>query len=297
MLADLLADERFEIAFVVTNPDKKFGRKQELIASPVKILTEKNNIAIFQPEKIRNNTEFLEAIDGYKCDYFVVVAYGKILPKILLDMPKNMPINVHGSILPKYRGASPIQSALLEGETETGVTIMHMSEGMDEGDMILMEKIAISEDETSATLFEKFGKISGAALIDGIIGLENGELSRIPQKNEDATYCKKIEKEDGKIDFSETAKKIYQKYQAYTPWPGIFAYYNDKRVLFETISYSSEKTEFAPGKIYKNSDGKIAIACGEGCIFPEILKMEGKKSQNIADFVNGNKEFLGGEFV
>lgn len=140
----------------MTNPDKLFGRKQELISSPVKIFAKKNNIKIFQPEKIRNNTEFLDEISAYNCDYFVVVAYGKILPKALLDIPKKMCINVHGSILPEYRGASPIQSALLDGKNETGVTIMQMSEGMDEGDMILIEKIAISEDESAATLFEKF---------------------------------------------------------------------------------------------------------------------------------------------
>ena len=169
VLRGLLENENFSVEFAVTNPDKKFGRAQTLIASPVKQLAESYKIPVFQPEKIRNNTEFLEKIAEYQCDYFVVVAYGKILPKELLEIPKKMCINVHGSILPKYRGASPVQSALLNGEKETGVTIMQMSEGMDEGAMICVSKIAIASDETTATLFEKFAEISPNALIDGIL--------------------------------------------------------------------------------------------------------------------------------
>ena len=169
VLRGLLENENFSVEFAVTNPDKKFGREQTLIASPVKQLAESYKIPVFQPEKIRNNTEFLAKIAEYQCDYFVVVAYGKILPKELLEIPKKMCINVHGSILPKYRGASPVQSALLNGEKETGVTIMQMSEGMDEGAMICVAKITISPNETSVSLFKKFAEISPNALIDGIL--------------------------------------------------------------------------------------------------------------------------------
>ncbi len=162
-----------EVVFVVSNPDKPFGREQTMKPTPVKELALHNNIPVFTPEKVRNNTEFLDTIRAYDCDYFIVVAYGKILPVELLEIPKKMCINVHGSILPKYRGASPIQSALLHGETETGVTIMQMSEGMDEGDMIFVEKIQIREDETSETLFQKFAEISGKTLIEAILNLES----------------------------------------------------------------------------------------------------------------------------
>lgn len=146
-----------------------------------------------------------------------------------------MCINVHGSILPKYRGASPIQSALLHGEKETGVTIMRMSEGMDEGDSILVEKILLAEDETAGSLFEKFEDISGKTLVSAIRGLESGDLHPIPQNHAEATYCTKIEKEHGLVDWSLPSEELYHKWQAYTPWPGIFTHYEGKRLLLEKV--------------------------------------------------------------
>lgn len=292
VLLDILQDERFEVMFVVSNPDKPIWRKQILTPSPVKSLAEQKNIPTFTPLKIRWNTEFLETINAYECDYFVVVAYGKILPTEILEMPKKMCINVHGSLLPKYRWASPIQSALLYGEKITGVTIMQMDEKMDEWDMIVKQEISISTDETSATLFEKFEKISGSTLIDGIIWLESGKYSLEKQDHSQATYCSKISKEDGQVNFSESARTIYNKWQAFTPWPGIFTFYNGKRILLEKISFSSEKTFLPIGSVGVNEANKVFINTSEGVIFPEIIKMEGKKSQNITDFINGNPDFL-----
>lgn len=153
------------VEFVVTNPDTPYGRHQETRKSPVKIIAETYLIPLFTPEKIRNNDEFLYEIRSFTVDYFVVVAYGKILPQDILNLPKKMCVNIHGSILPQYRGASPIQSALLHGEKETGVTIIRMTEGMDEGDILMIDKIQIAPDETSGTLFEKFAQISGKTLI------------------------------------------------------------------------------------------------------------------------------------
>lgn len=154
-----------------------------------------------------------------------MVAYGKILPKELLDIPTKMCINVHGSILPKYRGASPIQSALLHGEQETGVTIMRMSEGMDEGGILKIRHIKIGDDETSGTLFDKFAEVSGPTLIQALLELEHGGITPLPQDASQATYCKKIEKEDGLVDWSRSAQTIYRQWQAYTPWPGIYTIY------------------------------------------------------------------------
>lgn len=293
VLADILESDFCQVEFVVTNPDKPFGRKQELRPSPVKLLAEKNFLKIFQPVKIRNNAEFLAEISAYNCDYFIVVAYGKILPKELLDIPKKMCINIHGSLLPAYRGASPIQSALLAGETETGVTIMQMSEWMDEGDMILKEKIQISENETTATLFEKFGKISGKTLLEALKKLENNEI--VPEKQDEnlATYCGKIAKENGEIDWQEDAKNIFQKWQAYTPWPGIFTFYKGKRVVLESISFEKNENDSYENfwKIFKeNGQYKVALRGGNICI--ETLKPEGKKSQKMSDFINGNPDFL-----
>lgn len=172
----------------------------------------------------------------YECDYYIVVAYGRILPPELLDLPKKMCINIHGSILPAYRGASPIQSALLYGEKETGVTIMEMSEGMDEGDILKIRTIMIDPEETSTSLFAKFAQLSGPTLIQTLRELEMGGITPLPQDASQATYCKKIEKEDGLIDWSKSAQHIYQMWQAYTSWPGIYTMYNSKRLLLEQVT-------------------------------------------------------------
>ena len=239
VLMDILDHSSFEVVCVVTNPDKPVGREQILTPTPVKIIAIEHDIPVFTPTKIRDNTEFLDTLRAFECDYFIVVAYGRILPKALLEIPKKMCINIHGSILPKYRGASPIQSALLHGETETGVTIMQMSEGMDEGDILKIRTIAIDPTETSASLFEKFATLSGTTLIQTLLELEHGGITPLVQDIEKATYCTKIEKEDGKINWQKTAKEIYQQWQAYTPWPGIYTEYEGKKLSLASIEYAN----------------------------------------------------------
>lgn len=225
VLRDIIADSRFLVTCVVTNPDKPVGRSKESRPSPVKANAMEHQIPVMTPLKIRGNTQFFDELRAYQCDYFVVVAYGKILPQELLDIPSVLSVNVHGSILPKYRGASPIQSALLAGEKQTGVTIMQMSAGMDEGAMLAVHTIDIAPDETSKTLFEKFAKVSGQVLCETLVSHFAGNIFPQEQKHEEATYCQKIEKTDGQIDWNESALKIYRKWQAYTPWPGIFTYF------------------------------------------------------------------------
>ena len=202
-----------EVVFVVTGEDKPVGRHQVITANEVKTLALKQGINVLQPAKIRGNTEFFDTIRSYDADYFVVVAYGKILPSEVLDAPKKQCINIHGSILPKYRGASPIQAALINGETETGVTIMCMDEKMDEGDTIDIVNIPIETSETAGTLFEKFGEISGRFAIDTIKRLDADILKPTPQDHSQATYCSKISKEDGRLDFSKSAKELYHLWQ------------------------------------------------------------------------------------
>lgn len=173
VLEDFLRHPGFEVAFVVTGEDKPVGRHQLLTVNPVKELALEKGLPILQPARIRGNTELLETIASYGVDYFVVVAYGKILPKELLAIPKKYPINIHGSILPKYRGASPIQAALITGEKETGVTIMVMSEGMDEGGIIDVQKIGVDVHETTQTLFEKFAEVSGTFAAEALLKLND----------------------------------------------------------------------------------------------------------------------------
>lgn len=291
VLTDLIDSSGIEVAFVVTNPDKPFGREQIMKPSPVKEIALKHDIRVFQPEKIRKNHEFLQDISSFSCDHFIVVAYGKIMPRQVLKAPKKMCINIHGSILPAYRWASPIQSALLAWEKETGVTIMQMSEGMDEGDILKIRTISIDSDETSETLFAKFADVSGPTLIQTLHELEHGGITPLPQDSTQATYCKKIEKEDGLVDWRLSAKEIYQKWQAYTPWPGIYTMYEGKRLLLEKTNYEVRITKYEQKTWYviKLDDGRIGVVCGEWILTLEQVKLEWKKSQNIRDFVNGNK--------
>ena len=235
VLEDILHSGHFDVMFAVTNQDKPIGRSGDSQATPVKKLALEHDIPVFTPIRIRENNEFFEQLSNYNCDYFVVVAYGRILPRVILEIPKKKCINVHGSILPAYRWASPIQSVLLHGEKETGVTIMEMSEGMDEGDILSIHTISIALDETSETLFQKFAEISGTTLVETILELDKWKITPIPQDLTRATYCAKIEKEDGKIDWSKSAEDIYRMWQAYTPWPGIYTMYEGKRLLLEKI--------------------------------------------------------------
>jgi methionyl-tRNA formyltransferase len=309
VLEDIFASSDFEVVFAVTNPDKPFGRSWEMRASAVKDLALEKNIPLLQPLRIRENKEFLDELRTYNCDYFVVVAYWKILPKELLEIPKKMCINVHGSILPKYRWASPIQAALLHGERETGVTIMEMSEGMDEGDILKIRGIPISDDETSETLFEKFAEISWPTLLQTLRELEMWGITPLPQYHEKATYCKKIEKEDGLVDWSLSARDIYHMWQAYTPWPGIYTMYEGKRLLLENVSVyrhsdegrihvsglldpSHAQDDETIGKVIKLENGSIGVVSGEWILTLEQVKLERKKPKNIYDFVNGNQKFI-----
>lgn len=236
VLADLFEASDIEVTFVVTNPDKAVGRSEVLVPTPVKELALLHKIPVFTPTRIRDNTDLFDTLRSFDVEYFIVVAYGRILPQEVLDIPKKLCINIHGSILPKYRGASPIQSALLHGETETGVTIMKMSLGMDEGDILKIRTIPIAAHETSETLFEKFAEVSGPTLIATLHELEMGGITSLPQNYIEATYCTKIEKEDGLVDWNLPAREIYHRWQAYTPWPGIYTMYEGKRLLLEGVS-------------------------------------------------------------
>jgi methionyl-tRNA formyltransferase len=310
VLQDLISAPDMEVVFAVTNPDKPWWREQIMKPSPVKELALIHSLPVLQPTTVRNNPEFLHLLRSYNCDYFVVVAYGKIVPLELLHIPKKLCINVHGSILPAYRWASPIQAALLHGEKETGVTIMEMSEGMDEGDILKIRTISIDPTETSDTLFAKFADISWPTLIQTLRELERWEITPISQdtwipvyagmtETPKVTYCKKIDKEDGLIDWSLPAKEIYQKWQAYTPWPGVFTHYEGKRMILEKMKseeWRVKSTEII-GQVVRLEDGQVGVVCGEWILTIQQLKLEWKKSQNIKDFVNGNQQFIWYNFL
>lgn len=209
-----------EVSYVVSQPDRPVGRHATVTPSPVSLLAMEHGLPLFRPERVRGNIEFLEELQKFDVDFLVVVAYGNILPVSILELPKLLPINIHGSILPAYRGASPIQSALLAGDSHTGVTIMEMTAGMDEGGILEIVKIDIAPDETSDSLFGKFCEISGSALLSALRKYEKGEISVVEQDHGVATYTKKLDKEDGRIRWADmAAKEAYHRWQACTSWP------------------------------------------------------------------------------
>lgn len=291
-----LVDNKYNIAAVFTQPDKKIGRKQKIEFSPVKDLALKNKIEIFQPQNLRDS-ELNEEIKNIDPDLFIVAAYGKILPKNILDIPKFGAINIHASLLPKYRGASPVQCAMLAGEKETGITLMKMNEKMDEGDILAQEKIEIGEDETADVLLGKLSQL-GAKMIAGLVpDWAQGKIKPIAQNHSKASYCKRVLREDGKVEWNSAVEKISRAWRAYHPWPGIYAVLNvknkPKRLKLLEIEIVTEKnTGEKQGKIIEYNQ-KVAVQAKNGLVILKKIQLEGKKEMDIDIFVRGYPEFIG----
>ncbi len=286
-LENLYKEDQIEILAVVTQPDKPQGRKQILTASPVKECANLLGIKVIQPNNKKELVEELKKIE--KVDFFVVIAYGMILSKEILEMPKLGPINIHASLLPKYRGASPIQESLLHGDTETGVSIMAMDETMDHGNVYLIKRVTIDENDSLESLTAKLSLVSAEILPATLKDIKNGIFTPIPQKHEKATFCHKIEKEDGKIDFNKSAKEIKNMLRAFTPWPGIFTDFNGKKLKIIETTISNDQLE--PGKF--KIDGKtLKIGTVKGSLLPLKLQIEGKSIMDVSAFLNGYKSHM-----
>lgn len=275
-MRDLIAADGFEVVFAVTNPDVAVGRSAELKPSAVKAAATEAGIPVFTPAKVRGNAEFLESVKAFGADYFVVAAYGKILPNEILEAPARLCVNVHGSVLPKYRGASPVQSVLLEGETETGVTVMAMSEGMDEGDALAVLPIAIDRRDTSASLFVKFSEVSGEFLVQTLRAHFAGNVVPVPQDHSKATYCKKIFKEDARADWSLPAETLFNRFRGYSPWPGLHTYFQGKKLSVESCEVlpESECPAVPVGTVFAGSGGLPAVRTAQGGLILEVVKLE-----------------------
>ena len=282
----LLDSNIIEIVAVVSNPDATGGRGHTLLQSPVTLLAQIRNIPLLQPKKVRNNPEFLEAITALKPDICLVVAYGKILPQELLDIPTMGFLNVHTSLLPKYRGAAPIQHALLNGEKITGLTIMQMSLWMDEGDILIQELWEVWETDTTWTLFQKTGERAGLLLVEAVQELNSGTLT--PQKQDDieSTYTKYIEKTDGEIKPDWTLDHTYHAWQAYTPWPGLSAFFWETKITLHSISKHTEKHSDTPLS-WSTNEWLPAVALSDGYLIIRELTPAGKKRMSGEDFVRG----------
>lgn len=286
-LKKLIEAENCNVTAVFTQPDKKVGRKQVLTVPPVKALAVENNITVYQPSTLKNEEAF-EIIKELSPDLIVVVAYGKILPKNILDYPKYGCINVHASLLPKYRGAAPIQWAVLNGDEKTGVCVMQMDVGLDTGDVLYTEETEIGINETSEELFERLSVIGADALIKTINLIENGNTNPVPQPEGDFGYASMIDKSMCNIDWNKSAFEIHNQIRGLQSWPCASTVINGKNIKIHKSVLSSEDGS-VPGIIINNK-GVITVSCGDGkCVDILELQPDGKKRMDTKSFLSGNK--------
>jgi methionyl-tRNA formyltransferase len=287
-LEKLAGSKEFSIVAVVTQPDKPKGRDLKLTPSPVKVLAEKLNLPVLQPLKARD-ASFIQQLRELKPDLMVVVAYGQILPQTILDVPLHGCLNVHTSLLPKYRGAAPIQWAVADGEPETGVTIMKMDAGLDTGPILSTRRTPILPTDDSQTLHDRLAQLGADLLAETIPGYVAGKILPQPQPAEGSTYAAKIKKEDGRIDWNLPAVKIWNRLRAFTPWPGAFAFVNagTKPQLLKIWKVEVVQKTGTSGTILAADKTGIVIACGEGALRILELQREGGKRLTAEQFLAG----------
>jgi methionyl-tRNA formyltransferase len=289
-LEALCRDESFDVVAVVTQPDRPKGRDLKLTPSPVKATALKRNLPVLQPERARHET-FVREVTDLSPDLIVVAAYGQILPRSILDLPRHGCLNVHASLLPKYRGAAPIQWAILDDEKETGVTIMKMDEGLDTGNMLSTIKTLITPEDSAVTLHDRLAQLGAELLVRTIPDYMAAKVKPLPQPPTGATYARKITKEDGRIDWTRPAHQIWNQTRAFVPWPGAFTYLpaKDKRLLLK-IWAAAEESDLSgePGTVLRADKGGIAIACGTGALRVTTLQAEGGRKLPAAEFLSGH---------
>ncbi|OOB76912.1 MAG: methionyl-tRNA formyltransferase [Epulopiscium sp. Nuni2H_MBin003] len=285
---EMLIEEGHKIELVVTQPDKPKGRGNKQSFSPIKEVAIKHNLPVGQPTKLRNNTEFLEIIKNIAPDLIVVVAFGQILPKEILELPPLGCINIHGSILPKYRGAAPIQWAVIDGEHKTGVTIMYMDEGLDTGDMLYKKEIEILEEDNSGTLFEKMSELGKEALKEALPAIISGGKQRIPQQHENATIAPRITKSLGKIDFNLPATVISNLIKGLYPWPIAFIEYKDMLIKIHKACVVEEDSEKRPGTIVKVDKDGIMVQTSDKMLLLTEIQVPNKKKIAVSEYIKGN---------
>ncbi|PIE58189.1 MAG: methionyl-tRNA formyltransferase [Desulfobulbus propionicus] len=271
---------------VVCQPDRKKGRGRKLMPPPVKQLAEHTGLSIFQPESIRTDT-FFHTIRKLHPDLIVVVAYGKILPGRLLRLPRLGTINVHASLLPKYRGAAPIQWAVINGDQETGVTIMQMDEGMDTGDILYPVTMPISKEDTAGSMFDKLARLGGTALATAVEKLKQGTLSPTPQNEEQATHAPMLNKQQGHLDWSLSAEKLHALIRGLDPWPSAYGFINNRRFRFFAPHLILRPVAEPPGTIVQANAQGLLIATGKHYLRLREMQPEGKKRMTVQACLNG----------
>lgn len=282
------------VVCVVTQPDKPQGRKKILTPSPVKTAALEHDLPVLQPVRMRN-PEAVAELASYEPDLIVTAAYGQILPKVVLDLPRLGCVNIHGSLLPKYRGGAPIQRCIINGETVTGITLMYMAEGLDTGDMIARLEVPITDEDTSGTLFEKMSVAGAELLKQELPRLLAGKIDAQPQNDEEATYAPNLTREDEKIDWSKDSRSIYNQIRGLVPFAGGFTLWNgDVFKVWKTLQPQANETlpagaaDAVPGTVVEFNKNGIVVRTGDGVLTLTEVQPAGKKALRAADFARGN---------
>lgn len=283
-----LAESGNEIGYAVSQPDKAKNRGKKLQPTPVKEQAEKLGITVLQPDRIKNNEEFFDILRGYAPDLIVVAAYGKILPKEILEIPSLGCINIHGSLLPKYRGAAPVQRAIMDGEDVTGVTLMYMEEGLDTGDMLAKAETTTA-GKTSDVLMDELANIGGRLLAEKLPEIEAGTLERVKQDDSLATYAQMIFKEDGLLDFGKSPDELEKLIRGLAPWPGAYTLLDGENFKIWAAEPLNEKTNQEGGTVVATSEKGIDIAAGGGILRLTEVQAPGKKRMAAGDYLRGKK--------
>lgn len=286
-----LVESGFDIRLLLTQPDRPKGRGLELVASPIKEAALRLGLPIYQPDKIKNNEELKSKLGEINPDAVIVVGYGRIIPKWMLDLPKHGNINLHASLLPKYRGAAPIQWAIANGETVTGVTTMQIDEGLDTGDILLQKEWPIASDDTAMTLAPGLAQIGGDLMVETLRGLEAGTIAARAQNDVHASLAPILTKEDGRIDFTRIAQEVYNRFRGFQPWPGAFTTFRGKGLNIALMKIASEISPYGHLLV---KGGQLFVGCGAGSSI-ELLEIqpEGKKRMRASDFIHGYRPQMG----
>lgn len=291
-----IVSAQYRVVAVYTKRDRPSGRKQEIIQSPVKTFALNENIPVEQP--LRFDRKAIETLQNFRPDIMIVAAYGKILPQEALDTPPFGSVNVHASLLPRWRGASPVQNALLAGDTETGITIMKMDAGMDTGPILAQKSVPIDPTDTTETLLPKLAEAGARTLVETLRKWTENEIAPVPQTPDGATLCQLIEREDGRIFWNAEAESVYNRYRALSPWPGIFSFWKKGDALLRvklcriSIQRQSPETHHDIGQIFEIGEG-VGVATARGTILIDEIQLEGKSRTFIKDFVRGYPDFVG----
>lgn len=288
-LRALLRESAFQIIAVVTQPDRPKGRDLKLQPSPVKQLALEAGLPVLQPEKARDE-KFIEQLRALQPELIAVAAFGQILPKAILELPRLGCLNVHTSLLPKYRGASPIQSAILNGDPITGVTIMQMDVGLDTGDMLTQRATPIRDEDNAQTVHDRLAEMGAALLVETIHGLAAGKITARKQDSTQATHVAKIRKEDGNVNWNQPARAIWNRIRAFTPWPGAFTYLpaQPQPLLLKLWGAEIVSTRGNAGEVLSADKSGIVIGCGEEALRVTILQREGGRRMTAQEFLSGN---------